>query len=236
MRLIWVVAAMVGAFLLTSPAHAATRSFTLANFDSIKVEGDMNVIVETGKSVKAYAEGASELINRLDLRVQNRTLYIRFNKADASRPLRTAQTIPVTVSLAAREVNVIELIGDGNVRIDRLTGRAVQASLYGGGTLTIGDLDAVTMQLNFNGLGGTLTASGRAEDLRAVSRGKGVLDASGLNSETLYVIGEGPVLSQFNATETARVIVSIDAKVRIVGGAKCDVRARKNSEVICEPA
>lgn len=236
MRYVRAIAILTWAALFASPLHAATRNFTLANFDSIKIEGDMEVSVIAGNAVEAQASGAQETIRRLDLRVQDRTLYIRFNKADSERPLSTAKKIPLKVAIAIPRLRKIEIFGNANARVDRLTGREVGANLYGTGTLWIGDMDAVTAELNYNAIGGKLVVSGRTEDLRATTRGTGIFDASALYSETLYVIGEGPVLSQFNASKTARVSVSVDSSVRIRGGAECDVTATQNSEVVCEPA
>ncbi len=239
MMWIWKVILSFCAALSPFSAYAAERSFTLANFDSIKVEGDMSVAVTTGTVSSAQARGETDALRRLDLRVHDRTLYVRFNKADAPRGLGGDAgngLLPVTVRISAPSIRDISLTGDGHVTIDRLDGRSVSAALYGGGSLQIGGTDSADMQLNFNGLGGKLMVAGRTGDLNAIARGQGVLDAAGLDSEDLYVIGEGPVTSRFTATKNARVIVSIDAKVLIFGGAACSVKARKNSEVICKPA
>lgn len=236
MRHIRAILILACAALFASPLHAATRNFTLANFDSVRIEGDMEVTVTSGKPMTAQASGAQEDIRRLDLRVQDRTLYIRFNKADAEPLLDSAKNLPLKVALEVRTLRKIEIFGNADAVVDRLSGREVGANLYGTGSLRIGDMDAIAAELNYNAIGGQLVVSGRTEDLRATSRGTGMLDASGLFSETLYMIGEGPVSSRFTASGTARISVSVDSRVDVRGGAECDIVATQNSEVICEPA
>ncbi|WP_164118992.1 DUF2807 domain-containing protein [Sphingorhabdus sp. Alg239-R122] len=209
-------------------ANPQTRSFTLANFDAVRVEGSMVVLIETGKPQSVRAEGELVDINQLDLRIENRTLIVK------TRKKKSIDDDPgALLRVNARNVDDVTLTGKGRMVVNALTGRKTRASLYGIGELIVGNMDAEEMQLNFNGLGGRMQVAGRAENVKAIIRGKGVLDAAALNSETLEILGEGPVKSQFSASESAHVIISQFAQILINGDTRCNVRARNAAKVIC---
>lgn len=225
------------AALFVPAAHADTRSFTLANFTTVKVEGDMIVRIETDRAPAVKAEGDRRLLDRLDLRVDGNILSVRMDSANAPRERRDgtdAAMRPVTISIAAKDVHDVSLIGSGSLSIDRLTGRTVRASLYGSGSMDVGGMKAEDAQLNFNALGGQLRARGQTQDLRAIARGKGVFDASVLTAQTLSVIGEGPVDSLFTAADSARIIVRDHADVRVTGKAICTIKSNRDSNIACE--
>ena len=230
--LLCIVAAASG-----SAAHADSRNFTLPNFTTVKVEGDMTVRIETGRALAVSADGDRRLLDRLDLRVDGGILSVRMDSANAPRERRDttdAAARPVTIRIAAGDVSDVSLIGSGNLSVDRLTGRTVRASLYGSGSMNVGGMMAEDAQLNFNAIGGTMTAAGQAQDLRAVSRGKGTFDASALSAQTLSVIGEGPVDSAFTAAKSARIVVRDHAAVRVAGSAVCTVKSNRDSDIVCE--
>lgn len=235
MNRIFYILIFIATALATHPADAATRNFSVANFASVQVEGDMAVIIETGKPNSASAVGDQDLVGRLDLRVTNNTLFIKMRRKNGARANNgtNAGVLPVTVTITGRDIHDVSLIGDGSVTVDRLYGNDARASLFGGGSLIINDVNSDTLALNFNSLGGNMQVAGRTRQLDARISGKGALDAANLKSELLSIVGEGPVVSRFQAARSARIIVSQFADVEITGKAECDIRARNKSRVIC---
>ncbi len=225
LRLCVLLALLLPGMAMASPQ---TRNFTLANFDAVRVEGNIVVLVETGKPQSIRAEGELVDINQLDLRIENRTLIVKTRRKKMGN-----DSPPTLLRVHARNVDDVTLTGEGRVVIDTLTGRKARASLYGIGELIVGNMDAEEMQLNFNGLGGRMQVAGRAENVKAIVRGKGALDAAALDSEMLEILGEGPVKSRFSASERAHVIISQFAQILISGDAICNVRVRNAAKVIC---
>ena len=68
------------AVAVASPATAADRNYSVTSFDRIRVEGPYSVNVTTNVAPFARASGDLRAIDRVSLRVEGRTLYVRANR------------------------------------------------------------------------------------------------------------------------------------------------------------
>ena len=62
-------AVALGVFAIIQPAHAAMRGFIVTNFDGIRVEAPVRIILTTGSGAKGMGEGDRELLDRVRLSV-----------------------------------------------------------------------------------------------------------------------------------------------------------------------
>lgn len=206
------------------------RSFPVGAFQGVSLAGPHDVIVTVGGPPSVRAEGDSEVLDRLDIRVENGSLRIgtrRTSNFSFGRH-RGSATIHVTVpALAAASIG-----GSGDLRINAVEGERFNASIGGSGNMEIGQLRVGQAQLAIAG-SGNIRASGAVQRAALSIAGSGDIDASGVEarSAAISVVGSGNVRSR--ATETAEVSVMGSGDVTVAGPARCSVNRMGSGDVRC---
>lgn len=212
--------------------QAAVRTFDVESFDSVSLGGSDDVIVTVGGAPSVRAEGDSEALERLDIRVEGGNLKIGVKRGNWSwdpRSERRRVTIHVTVpSLAAASIG-----GSGDMRIDKVEGEAFTASIGGSGDMEIASLQTGRADFSIAGSGG-IKAAGKVQKTSLSIAGSGDIDGGGLESGTLAVslVGSGDIHAR--AMERAEVSLMGSGDVLISGTAKCKVSKIGSGDVRCE--
>jgi uncharacterized Zn-binding protein involved in type VI secretion len=201
---------------LATPALAAPRSFPVISFDRIKMEAPFDVVVATGKSPSAKAEGPVAALDIVDLRVEGRTLIIR----QRSGSNRLGKDVPVRISLATPGLRGATLLGTGRLAIDRMSGPAINLVLAGPGQLQVADLRTDRLELLAAG-SGTMTLAGAIKTGRMAAEGGSILDAAALFSDELVVIATGNAEVRASARRSVSLIASGAATVKLQGSVAC---------------
>jgi hypothetical protein len=206
------------------------RDFQVATFNGVSLEGSHDVIVTVGGAPSVRAEGAAEVLERLDIRVENGTLEIgtrRTSNFGFGRESGSA-TIHVTVpSLAAASIG-----GSGDLLIDRVEGAQFTGAIGGSGNLQIRQLRVGQAQFAVAG-SGNIQAAGAAERTNLSVAGSGDIDLSAVETRTaaISVVGSGDVRSR--VTGTAEVSVMGSGDVEVSGPARCSVNRMGSGDVRC---
>ncbi|GGB51704.1 GIN domain-containing protein [Blastomonas aquatica] len=225
----------IGALAAGAAAQAAERRFTLSTFDKVRIEGNVAVEITSDAAPFAIASGDPRALEALSVKVQGGTLYIRRARRDIPTERRNRSAGPDAlpmVTLGARSVSSLTMLGHGSAKLDRLSGAKTSATMDGNGSVEIGSLNADAVAINVNG-SGSLKIGGQAASGRAVMLGDGLIEGGGLELGTLDFTGEGPVRARLTVDGTARIAVKGDADVQIGGDAVCTVRQAGVNVVTC---
>lgn len=187
-------------------SHAAERRFTITSFDRIRVEAPFDVILATGKTPSAKAEGSVAALDTVDLRVEGRTLLVRQRSGWNGE----GKGVPVRVTLATPGLNSALLIGSGRLQVDRMGGLTVTLGLAGPGQLEVADLRADRVELLAGG-SGTVSLAGSVKIARFGTEGTVVLDAAALQSSEATLVATG--------SSEVRAAVGKSANITASGGA-----------------
>lgn len=225
--MIRVVIAAVFAANLALPAAAADRRFDVVGFDRILSTNAADVEVHSGSAASVRAVGDAAALDRLDIRVEGRTLRIASRGTGWDWHGR-----PVSVFVAVPAIAAIESSGSGDIRIDRAAGPSFAATLQGSGDLRIDTLDTRNAAFRITGSGDIL-AAGRCATTTVDVSGSGDVDLRGLRCETLtvHVAGSGDVTGF--ATRAATIAVQGSGDVTVTGGAKCTTAKAGSGDVRC---
>lgn len=214
----------------TTPAVAAERGYTVTSFDRIRVEGPFVVTVATGRAVSARARGDAAALDRVQLRVDGRTLLVRAGSSWGGFPNDVSG--PVAIALSTPALDSAILIGSGSLDVDRMTAARVIVTVEGSGRARIGRIEADNASLAIAG-SGSLAASGTARVGAVIARGQASLDARSLTVADLTVIAESASPVAITATRSARVTASGLGPVEVDGSAACEVRQTGAGPVRC---
>lgn len=220
---------LLAALAAAQPATAATRSYSVTQFDRIRVDGPFAVTLTTNVAPFARASGSPAGLDGISVSVEGRTLVVRPNRSSWGGYPGQARG-PVTLEVGTRDLGTAIVNGSGSLAIDRVRGLAFDLTIQGSGTASVGDAQADRLNLGIAGSGSARIA-GRALALKAIVRGSSSLDASGLAAKDVVIGAEGPTVVQVNASNSARVDASGLASVTLTGRPSCTVKALGSSSV-----
>lgn len=211
----------------------ARQSYVVTDFDTVRLEAPVEVVLTTGRGSSAVGNGDRDLLEALDFTVSARTLTIRLRQ---TAPLNGTGSggarAPTRVALTTGELHRAIVMGTGTFTIDRLKGERTEATVRGAGTLTIGAVESDRLDAGLLGAG-TLKLGGAAIELMASVSGSGRLDAATLNTHRVRLEMEGSPDTQLNAREEATVFVSGTGRLVVTGPAHCAVRKLGNANITC---
>jgi len=206
------------------------RSFNVGAFDRVALAGSYDVVVTVGGAAAVRAEGDSERLERLEIRVEDGQLRIgsRGRRGWSWGGRRGRVTVHVTVpALAGAAVT-----GSGDMRIDRVEGRAFTASIAGSGDLEVAALRVEQASFSIAG-SGNVRAAGTAARAEISIAGSGDADLAAVESRTAEVTVMGSGDARLRATETASVTLMGSGDVSVTGGARCSINKRGSGDVHC---
>jgi hypothetical protein len=214
-------------------AETAQRSFNVGAFDGISLAGAHDVVVTVGGQASVRAEGDPDIIEKLDVRVEGRTLKVGTQEGVnwSSGFMRNRK--PVTVYVTVPGLAAASISGAGDLRIDKIEGDRFNGSVAGAGDLQIGAMRVGEAELSVAGAG-DVRAAGTAGRLKASLAGAGDLDLAGLEAKDaeLSLAGAGDIRAR--VTGTANVSLMGVGDVTVSGGAKCSIRKSGPGEVNCK--
>ncbi|MGE4429314.1 MAG: DUF2807 domain-containing protein [Sphingobium sp.] len=223
---------VIGPTLGAQPAHAAMRGYIVTNFDSIRVEAPVRIILSTGSGVSGTGEGEREALDRVKLSVSGGALTVSM----ADRPgngFATGKAAEVpTLYLSTGQLRRVQLIGGGVLEIKDISGLETNLSLNGSGEILVRQADIEQLSLYVGG-GGRLTIAGKARTVRASVNGPGALEAGDLDARNAVVANDGPGSIHLTVHGPAKVTSSGSGDTRIDGKPVCSIDQRGVGQVIC---
>ena len=210
------------------PRATSQRSFQIGEFQSVSLEGSVDVVVTVGGAPSVRAEGDSRMVERLDVGVEGGTLKIGYRRGW----LDFRSGGPVTVYVTTPVLNGATIAGSGDMRVDSVQSEAFEAEIAGSGDMQILELRARRASFAVAG-SGDLRAAGAAEDVDVSIAGSGNVSLDQLQSRrtSVSVAGSGNV--SVNATETVEGDVMGSGNVTVHGRARCSISKMGSGNVRC---
>lgn len=200
-------AALSGAFLvaLLTPAaswagervigsgRSATEARSVAAFESIRLEGSIDLTVRQGEATSVSATADDNLLAHLETVVEGGAasprLVVRWKPGANLSTRGKVQVNVVTPRLVA-----LASAGSGDVRVDAFSTPSLDLSLAGSGDAALAGLRTEALQIAIAG-SGDVRAEGQAQRLKVSVAGSGDVRAQALRAEevSVSVAGSGDV-------------------------------------------
>jgi hypothetical protein len=227
------IATAIGlAALMAGTASAAERSWSPGKFDQIEVRGPYDVVVTTGGDHSVRAEGDSDDLERLEIRVDGDRLIVSRERERGMRGWFGGGGDKVRILVSAEQIREASLSGSGDLIIDRVNGDEVKLAMSGSGDIEVGAISAGKARLAMSG-SGDISAAGACREGSLSMSGSGDIHAGDLACETVEVSVAGSGDVEARAAETANVKIAGSGDVRITGGARCTSKVAGSGSVDC---
>lgn len=215
-----------------TPAHAAMRGYIVTNFDSIRVEAPLRIVLSTGSGVSGTGEGDREALDRVRLSVSGGALTVTMADPPGNGFAKGKPADVPTLYLSTGQLRRVQLIGGGVLEIRELAGLEANISLNGSGEILLRNADVEQLSLYVGG-GGRLTAAGTARTVRASVNGPGALAAGDLDARGAVVANDGPGSVHLTVHGPVKVTSSGSGDTRIDGKPVCTIEQRGVGQVVC---
>lgn len=219
--------------LITSPAMAAQRSYSVSDFDEVRVIGAHAVAITIDRATRVRASGSQPALDTLAVEVQGRTLVIQTRAqtmSGATVPSSAAATVTVSLPLLKN----VRLQGAGSISATLMRGPQADVALAGSGSIAIARIEADRASLRLGGAG-RIEAAGKVKELTADVRGAGELVADKLAAADLKLVSATSGRATLTATRSANVIHNGPGEIIVAGEPSCSVQNNGSGTVTCEP-
>ena len=220
----------VGLFLMPAASHAASRTYLVNDFDSVRLEAPIAVAIEAGRGVTARAEGDADLLDRIALDVSGRQLRIRLKPSPFSQ--RAGGSGVVRLFLTAPALRRLELDSAGTLGAQGLKAQRAEVISAGSGAISVAGVAADNLSITQIGAG-SVRLAGKAGSVTVRLSGAGSVDAAALTAADLDLTVEGTGAVQALATRAAKVIAIGSASVTVAGRPACTVHRTGSGAVTC---
>lgn len=202
--------------------NGPVRSYAVADFTGIVLQGNTDVDVRVGAGFSVRAEGPAGDLDTLRIGRDGSMLEISRKRAGLFSWGWGNDHDAVKVYVTLPRLREVVVAGSGTIAVDRVEGASFEASTAGSGDLNIATLAVDAAEVSVAG-SGTVRAGGSAKRLEVNIAGSGSLDAAGLRVERarVSVAGSGDV----------RAAVSGDANVDLIGSGDVDLGAQARCRV-----
>jgi hypothetical protein len=229
MKTVLMCAALGAALAAPAPAFAATRNFSVTDFDKVRVDGPYAVNLVTGRAPFARVEGSNAGLDALIVEVQGRTLVIRPNRNSWGGYPGQALG-PVTVNIGTHAVSSVNLNGAGSLAIDRVSGLSFAAAAQGAGALAIANVQSDRLSLALTGAA-SARVGGKVLSLTASVRGTSLIDASTLVAKDATIAMEGPGEIRAAVSNAATISAYGPGRITLTGNPSCTTKGSASATV-----
>lgn len=226
-----IMAALALAAALAAPAAAAERTYSVTDFDRVRIEGPFAVRLTSGRPAAASATGSQQALDRVSITVESGVLRIRPNRSAWSADPGAASG-PVTIEISTRAVRAATVLGAGSLAMDRASGMRVDLNVEGSGRIAVPAVAVDRLVVGLIG-SGRIQIAGTAADLRASVHGWADLDAGALRAQAAQVVTDSAGRVAVGVEREATVTASGIGEVEILGAAACTLRGPSAGQVRC---
>ena len=204
--------AVIAVLLLNGCALGSRRTVTeerrVSGFDRVVLEGIGDLTIHQGAEEALTIEAESNVISRITTEVRGGTLYIGYRTTVFGQGV--IPTRGIAYELTARELEGIELVGAGVIRMEGLETDRLDMRVGGAGKIVVRSLAADRLRVEHTGAGKAELA-GRVQRQDVDLTGAGDYDGADLRSDeaTVRVSGVGRA--------TVWVLESLDAEISGAG-------------------
>jgi Putative auto-transporter adhesin, head GIN domain len=221
------------ALAAASPAGAIERKLLVASFENIVVIGDIDVTVETGKSVSAKASGDKRVLDSLKLERTGVTLRIRVLDL-LNDDKRKPRTEPLRVTLTTPLIQNVVLSGNGQVSVSAIKqADAAKIAIAGNGKIIIGNVIADRLTAEIDGNGQIDLGGGTVRDGRVTIIGAGEYRGAKMLARKLRLEHNGNATSAATVSEGTEIYNRGSGNISIGGPGTCFIKLAGRATINC---
>lgn len=213
----------------TGSGKAATETRNVAEFQSITLEGSMDLIVKQGNAQQLQVTADDNLLPLIITEVRGSgdgaTLVVRFKKGESYHTRSRMQ-----VSVVMPKLNALTASGSGDMRVDAFSTPALQISLSGSGDARLEGLTTADLGIRISG-SADVVGSGSATKLKISISGSGDVRLAQMKSDDVSVTIAGSGDATVNAEKTLDVNIAGSGDVTFSGNASMKSRVAGSGSV-----
>lgn len=209
-----ILCAAMAATILTTAAHAETRSYDVSSFTGIDVSAGLNVTFTTGGPQSITVENTKGDFSDISVEVKGDTLMLKRKKKNwgwGKKRLR------YNITVSAPVLSDIEASSGSDITGSGLSGIEVSIDTSSGADATVTNVDAVTVYLDSSS-GSDLNVSGKCTTVRAESSSGSDIEAGDLVCQSGRAEASSGSDITIHTTERVSADVSSGADVNVRGG------------------
>jgi hypothetical protein len=191
----------------------------VSGFTSISISYPAEMLIRQGTTESVKIEAEDNLIGQLSTETDAGILFIK-NKVSGWNE-RVNPTKLVRITITVKNLNKLDFISAGSIRIEKLETDSLNVHLSGAGALTIDQLKAHTFDCRLSGAG-SITASGVVDNLSLNISGVGSFSGADLSSASADVRLSGVGSAVVHPKESLTAQVSGMGSVRYYGNPRVD--------------
>lgn len=219
--------------LLPQSAHAEKRKLLVGGFQDIVVDGDMKVIVTTGKGPSGSASGDRRILDLLRLDRASDVLTVRVQRPPSNdNAVRIKE--PLVITLTNQNLRHITLLGNARLEVNAVDqDGATRIFMNGGGSIDIGRYNADRLDVGLYGTGSVNFGGGSVRETDLRIQGSPRYNGAALKSRkfNLELDGNGIVAAQVD--EGAVISNQGSGNITITGRAECLIRKAGFATINC---
>lgn len=207
-----------------------SRDYQVGTFSEIALGGPHDVEFKAGPDVSVRAEGPSDILDVMEIKVEDGKLLIGIKKMRSFRMAAGAKAVKVTVT--APTVSALSIGGSGDIVADSIEGAKLDTAIGGSGDITVGAVKVDTASASIAG-SGTIKLTGTAGSTSTNIAGSGDVDLSGLQADIAdaNIVGSGN--ASLYARKSAEVKIMGSGDVTVAGGGTCQTSKMGSGSVTC---
>lgn len=187
----------------------------------------------TRTAPSARADGPADASDRLDVRVEGRTLIVRAGNRGWGEVPRRGGAQPLVLRLGVPMLRGATVVGGGRLAVaGPFRAQRVDLQVTGSGSIAAFELDADEVTATLLG-SGAMTLGGRGGRVRLLTSGTGGIDAVALRSDALTVRLDGSGTITATARYTADATSTGLGAVTIYGKPTCRVSRAASGPIRC---
>ena len=206
----------------TGSGKAATETRSVAEFQSITLEGSMDLVVKQGNAQELQVTADDNLLPMLETEVRgsgdSATLVVRFKKGDSYHSRSKMQ-----VSVVLPKLKALAASGSGDMRVDAFSTPALSISLSGSGDAKLEGLTTADLAIRVSG-SADVVGSGSATRLKISISGSGDVRLAQMKADDVSVSIAGSGDATVNAEKTLEVSIAGSGDVTYSGNASLKSR------------
>lgn len=218
---------------VVAPAQAVERKLLVASFENIVVIGDIDVIVQTGKSPSAKASGDKRILDSLKLERVGTTLRLRLQDiVNNNKGVPISE--PLKVVLTTQAVRDMVVSGNGSLAISAIRQpTSSRMTVSGNGSISVDNLVADQFAATVDGNGKIGIGGGTARDVRVTINGAGGFDGAKMQMRKLRIEHIGNAVSTATVSEGTDIYNRGTGNITIGGKGTCFIKLAGNAAISC---
>ena len=223
----------VALFLLPQSAQAEKRKLLIGGFQDIVIDGDMQVIITTGKGPSGNASGDRHILDLLRTDRVSDVMTIRLAQApNNDNGKRTKQ--PLIVYLTNQNIRNITLVGNARLDINAIDNDgASRIIVNGGGGVQIGKLTVDRLTVAMSGNGRVEFGGGNVRETILRIQGSPQYNGALLQTRKFNLELDGNAVVTAQVDEGATISNEGSGNIVITGNAECLIRKAGSAVITC---